>query len=466
MTEGKKRKRLEWFYYFLPLAGTVFVLWYIHTAAYDMAYSDYIRQILSYLPDVWNPEKFFVADILTRIPINFPVRAFNVNVLGFSVIFDLILGGLGLGLASLVLADYGRRRKLGIVWFVLLMLLFFSLNKWEMLTNGTGWVHFFAFACFYYHYILFDRMERGEGKRRDGLKLIVLPFFITLGTAGPYCAVYTGVMLLAYGFAAGRKKALQGIWDKRYLKYGIALLVPLCLYLWSSSYGITEHAGAYEGPMLPVLLEQPELFGKFFIKSFAGMVFGHEAFEELVNRGIMPYATVYLLGLAVIGGYLLALYLNFRYRLYEKTILPLILLAAGGMNHVLILLSRWIFLRDSYGMSSRYALQFQVGILGIVLTLGLLWDKLSGWNRKVQTIKALAVLWCLVVLVGNIYTTYREIKIAPNRKEWGRTVAEMALHYEDFDDDELKQWFQYRSGEKIRQALSILKENHLNVYRD
>ena len=76
------------------------------------------------------------------------------------------------------------------------------------------------------------------------------------------------------------------------------------------------------------------------------------------------------------------------------------------------------------------------------------------------------VCWCILLLLGNGYTTYREVKIAPNRKEWGQTVAEMALHYEDFSDEELKKWFQYKSGEKIRKALSILEENHLNVYRE
>ena len=191
------------------------------------------------------------------------------------------------------------------------------------------------------------------------------------------------------------------------------------------------------------------------------MAIGQEAFEELVNKGLFPYAVVYLLGLLVIGGYLAALYLNLKYRLYEKTVLPLILILAGGMNHLLILASRWIFLKDSYGMSSRYALQFQVGILGIILTAALLWDRIKG-----RWIRLAAVLWCVLLLLGGGYTTWREVKIAPNRQEWGKTVAEMAVHYEDFDDDELIYWFQYRNADKIREALSILEENHLNVFRN
>ena len=430
------------------------------TATWDVAYSDYIRQILSYLPDVWDPEKFFVADLLTRIPVNFPVRGFNVSVLGFSVTFDLILGGLGLGLAAFVLADYGRKKEIPALWFAAFMLIFFSLNKWEMLTNGTGWVHFFAFACFYYHYTVFDRMESGDGKKGDALRLEVLPFFITICAAGPYCAVYTGVMLLAYGFAAGRKKAADGTWDLKYLKYSICMLIPLFLYMWSNSHAVYEHSGAYEGSIFPILAEQPQLFVKFFIKSFAGMAIGQEAFEELVNKGLFPYAVVYLLGLLVIGGYLAALYLNLKYRLYEKTVLPLILILAGGMNHLLILASRWIFLKDSYGMSSRYALQFQVGILGIILTCALLWKEIRS-----TALKVLVICWCLMMTAGNGFTDYREMKTAPGRKAWGETVQEMAAHLDDCTDEELIYQFQYGSADKIRQAMKILKDNHLNMYR-
>ena len=56
-------------YILFPLAGMAFCLWYVCTATSDVVNSDYIRLVNSYLPDVWNPEKLFVADVLTRIPV-------------------------------------------------------------------------------------------------------------------------------------------------------------------------------------------------------------------------------------------------------------------------------------------------------------------------------------------------------------------------------------------------------------
>lgn len=84
------------------------------------------------------------------------------------------------------------------------------------------------------------------------------------------------------------------------------------------------------------------------------------------------------------------------------------------MNHVLIFLSRYIFEKEDYAWSSRYALQFQVGILGIVLTFALAVPIISQSRRAWR---AVTVLFCLAILAGNGYTTYRELKKAPT----GRT---------------------------------------------
>ncbi len=45
-----------------------------------------------------------------------------------------------------------------------MMIVMFSLNKWEMLYNGTGWAHFLAFGLFFWNYALLDRVyEKASG---------------------------------------------------------------------------------------------------------------------------------------------------------------------------------------------------------------------------------------------------------------------------------------------------------------
>ena len=131
----------RWFYFGLPVLGTVFCLIYIQMATVDVVYSDYIRLINSYLPDVWAPDKFFVPDVLTRIPINYLGRLINVEVFGLSLLADRVAGVLGLGLSAVMLAVYAGRKEISCLWFAALMVIVFSLNKWEMLVNGSGWAH-------------------------------------------------------------------------------------------------------------------------------------------------------------------------------------------------------------------------------------------------------------------------------------------------------------------------------------
>ena len=139
----------------MPLFGFLFLTAYIRSATVDVVYTDYIRLINSYLPDVFSLKPYLHADVLTRIPINYFERIINVVLFKYSTTFDMMLGALGLAASAWVIGAYAFEKKISAAVTAVLMLIIFSLDKWEMLTNGTGWVHFWAFACFYYHYLVF-----------------------------------------------------------------------------------------------------------------------------------------------------------------------------------------------------------------------------------------------------------------------------------------------------------------------
>lgn len=112
------------------ILGILFYIWYIFHASDNVAYSDYIRLVNSYLPDVTNPAKFFVPDILTRVPITYLGRIINVKLFGYNTYFDMILGVLSLGAGAAVLALYAERnRSVGYLSFLLIQFVYFSLNN-------------------------------------------------------------------------------------------------------------------------------------------------------------------------------------------------------------------------------------------------------------------------------------------------------------------------------------------------
>ena len=499
------KNKKSYIYIGLPILGILFYLAYLKRSAIDMVYSDYIRLINSYLPDVWNPDKFFVADLLTRIPVNFLERGLNVMIFGYSVTVDRLMGVLGFGLSALVIGWYSRKKELCPVWYAAMMIVMFSLNKWEMLYNGTGWAHFLAFGLFFWNYALLDRVyEKGfrNAKRSELVLLFVLPFVITIGAAGPYCAIYTVTIVLAYlfiyvrdvvylrqtgkqsdqknraetgnearwkkdnGIIAVISPKLSGIGTARTIALIAAAVIPFLIYLWSNSQAVYEYSGAVNVPLFTAFRQDPKFFIKFLLKSFASMVFG----VELIDRNFagIPGKVWCAVGVIVLVSYFFALWMNFYYRIEEKTILPLMLLAGGGMNHLMVLVSRYIFMpNDKYGMSSRYALQYQIGIIGIFLTFAL--AAKCGFCRKKATlampVKTVSIALAAMFLIGNVMTTTEEFRFGKYRKEHNRDeVKQILLNFENESDNTLEDALEYHKP-GCRSALTILKENGWNIWR-
>lgn len=463
---GQGSKKRRYLYLVLPVIGVLFGLWYVKAATYDIVYTDYIRLVNEYLPDVWNPDKFFVPDVLTRVPLNYLGRIINTTFFDYSTSFDMALGVLGLGIGGAAFAVYSSRVNLRWYWFVPVMVLWFGLNKWEMLTNGTGWVHFWAIGGFCCHYVILDRIWYGTGMKWDRKLLMILPFVLTLGVAGPYCAIYTVVMVLAYGFCMVCQWMRTKEMDRRYLRYMICVLLPFALYLWSNAFAVEEHTGMQELPLFGTLFQNPGYFVHFFLKSLAGDVVGGELLETWIRNGQISGSMVYVTGIVVFAAALWAVWVNFRYHICQKTLLPLLCLVTGGLNHLLILYSRWSFMNENYGMSSRYALQFQFLTTGILLTAALSWDQIA---KKVTGFVLAAS--CLALIAGSCVTTWHEaVVMAPHREAYGENIASVALRFQEATDDELRETFDFRksredSGAKVRQALEILYEQRWNVFR-
>ncbi len=465
----KNRKNL--IYAGLPVIGVLFYIFYINIASIDIVYSDYIRLINSYLPDVFDPSKFFVADLLTRIPVNYLERAVNVIFFEYSVTFDRVIGILCFGLSAFVIAKYSSDHDVSIGWYAVLMVIMFSLNKWEMIYNGTGWAHFLAFACFYYNYCVLDAVCSGRTEFRKGfIKLLILPTLITIFIAGPYCAIYTVTLVIAYMFIR-----LRGIWfrkrdpaakevfnAKQTAALIVAAVIPLLIYMWSNSQAVYEYSGAVDTPLFTAFFDDPLFFVKFFLKSFASTVFGVEFIDRYLSA--VPGSVWCLLGALVLAVYFLALWMNFYYHISDNTLVPLMLLASGGMNHLLVLVSRYIFMpNDLYGMSSRYALQYLPGILGILLTFALVWKK-TGTDKRPAWIRPVAVAVAAVFLFGNVITTGEELTYARNRKYHNENdVMPVVLNFENESDEALEEALEYRHP-GIREALTILKENGWNIF--
>ena len=282
------------------------------------------------------------------------------------------------------------------------------------------------------------------------------------------------MLIVAYGFCLLMERLNRrpgGKTDQPYVLYLLCALLPLLLYIISNSFVIEEHAGATGRPLWVILAENPTFPIRFILKSLAGILVGGEELQTLMTNGELSNKGCYFLGMFVGLGYLTALWMNFRFRIWERSIMPLMLLAGGGMNHLLVFMTRYIFEKEEYALnSSRYTLQFQVGVFGIILTFALAMQikEVGKWLYG-----TLALVFCVAFLWGNVYTTYHEVDKAKYRKERFEQIKARALEVPGMTDeefaaqaDDLADEFEYWNGnEKIRKAFQILEENHWNVFR-
>ena len=383
------------------------ILFYVLLSTTDVLYSDYIRLVNSYLGKPFQLGDLLQKDILTRIPLTYFFREINRYSFGYTLIFDRVLGVLGLFLASKPLLLFMRKKQLPFLQQLLFLILFYSLNKWEMLLNGSGYIHFLAFSVFYAYFYALDQAF----SKKSSLFLLSIYTPLILLVAGPYClAVFLSCFALFFFLALGKK-----LWD---IKGTILLLISngLCLFLYllSNHYAVYEYAGAESISLKEVLQNHLLFVVKFIFYGFSSMLISGENLEKLLRDGAIQGKGIVLIGSFVLLFYsfmtLLYLWKFFSSSKFPKNkssatkskedfsleqgqeeaknrigknsmatensgetfyfgLLPGLLLLHGLASHALVFLTRYMFLKESYAFQSRYALQYQSALLGAFLLL-------------------------------------------------------------------------------------------------
>ena len=498
-----KEKFRASFLFFVSILCTVFLGFYILSASADIVYSDYIRLTNSYLGKPFSFRDLLTKDILTRIPVSFLFREINIAFFHYSITFDRFLGLFGLFLTSIPLLLFMAKRRIGVFFSVSILLIFYSLNKWEMLLNGSGYAHFLSFALFYlFFYLLSERVGKGSSL----LSLSVFPFLFLL-TGGPYAiAVYGATILsLFFLFLAGKIRDKRGS-----LVLLLSSFVSTFLYFLSNHYAVYEYAGAKSISLKEVLLTKMTFVLKFFGFGFSSLLFSGENLEEWLSSGAVQGKQLFLLGGLILLFFLLMalLFLKDLFLGKEKKdnsltgLFPAILLLHGLLSFALVFLSRYIFLRPEYAVQSRYALQYQSALIGALLLLYLNTGrqeagvekgrervKLEGNIEKKRGVKRkpedrekdekagekggakralpriISVGITLLFLGGTLHTAKTELLKAPYRKLHYETMLRSVNRIEEMDEEELERLYEYRHGkERILKAFSILKERKLNCF--
>ena len=368
----------------------------------------------------------------------------------------MALGVIFLSLMGIIIGIFMANKNLNLRYFIIVMMLVFSLSQWEMITNGTGWVHFFTFFLFVLHFYILDSYIHRETKVKFWLN-IILPVFTILFAAGSYSLAYGVTLIITYVLYAILKK------KKNAFTLAIPVILSLTAFMYSYANSYTEHAGATTESLTAVFGRNPVYFVLFGLNTFASDIIS----IGIVERYEMGILITSIIGAAVVFFYLYALYLNFKYKIYESTAFPMLMLVSGLFSHAMVILTRWIFLNPLYAMSSRYALQFGAGLIGVILTFGYVKIHINREKQSMSLLaKAAVSLFVLLVFLGNISTAGNEIRMAKYRLESFEVKMEVAKNFENESDETLKKVLQYHNPKKTREALGIIKSKKLNIFSE
>lgn len=489
----------------LSTLGFIYVVYYIFRASTNVVTSDYMRIVNSYLYDVSDLKYLKSMESISRIPFTFLARFINVKLFSYNVFFDKILGVFGLFIFNFVTVKYILKTInidfVKIISSIVITFISFSLMSWEMILNGTGYAHFLTMGLIAITYYLFDifatrignQIRRGELRETVLIAIIVIT---SLCFAGSYTVSYNctlvffsivELIVIAMNkgtFSKHMSSDGKKSWTVTYIGIIIASIICVAFYMISNNTGeALIPVGFQDISLMELLKTDPTFPVRFILKSLASSIIGVETFDYAINFGTITEKIVYLFGIIYILIILWTIFAVIVGRLVgamhrestsvgasytSPTLFPFMYVIYGLMNYALIFLARYKFVREEYGMTSRYALQYMFLSIGIVILLSIFIDKV--FVEKKFTTKN--ILMCLVsaagifvLYFGNVVTSCDEIYKADYRKIIYTNLVDIAKNSENYTDEELENFFEYhRDSSHIRNTFRILKEQKLNVF--
>lgn len=307
---------------------------------------------------------------------------------------------------------------------------------------------------------------------------------------------------------------------KIFFKFLILIIISvICLSCYFKSNNTGEAlipVGFQDITLLELIASDPKFPIRFFLKSLASSVIGVETFDYAI-----AFKTINENMILIIGGiYVLIIFITIfvlvvnifsrdssKMNIFDlnsyNNIFPLMFVVYGVANYALVFLARYAFVRDEYGMSSRYGIQYMFLTIGIILILSLYIDRIVFYKNyyikdkkelklsksyikrrekliaegkikvaepKISKFNVVVLIICAAsigfLLFGHITTTTDEIFKADYRKIVYTDLIEKAKNYNQLSDEELENAFEYRrNSDHIRSALYTLKKQKLNIFK-
>lgn len=364
-----------------------------------------------------------------------------------------------------------------------------------------------------------DADQLANAKTKSSLPIFLLLIITSLLFAGSYsvsylCTIIFFSMIFIIIKLCKREKFY------RQMLYIVISVICLLLYFKSNNTGEALIPVGFKDISLPQLLRTEPLFPlKFILKSLASSIIGVETLDYALNFGTINEKFIFLIGFIYLIIILFVIVLlaikifNVAHAVRDDENKPIgvsyaiansdahavrddenkpvgasyasansvahavqndmaflifisMFIISGLANYMLIFLARYKFVVDSYGMTSRYSLQYMFLTIGIVMLLTKLLDEMLISNKKIILMTA-SILALSFITLGHLTTNTDEIFKSDYRKIIYSIVEDKAKNYKNLSDQDLEDTFEYHRGpEQIRKAFNILESQKLNVFKN
>ena len=468
----KKRDCIEWIFF---LVGIMFYCGYAVYTYYECPFESFISKF--YLIDLFYEGDLTFKDLLVPYAEHGQLAScilflINVHLFNFTTFFDMAVNIFLCVIPMAVVMMFYPIKRLGIkkkgtLYYMALLLL--TMCMFTCMQQGAGGMSLqvrLGLSSFTVLSVLIDIYIMSEKKSIRLYWIIILSVFLTLnfwGTAYNFAGIPVTCALLCLLF-------LGGIFLKRQVRFdyiGIVLAHVIAFVLYFFEYNLIG-MGASEGTSTGLLsmlmtINYKELFGGLLCWC-SSIFLGRYALEDGHISGNLYLA----IGAMVLLLIVVAIVCYFRYKMYEKSILPVLFLGYFFVLYIELFLTRnqvagWIWFCSSW-----YWVHTKVA------SASLIWIFLYSCDKREHAIyvdKVKMALTC-VVTIGCIFLTMFgtlvNIKRLPAEKNW---------------IDQKKQYFYVESSEempvdesgitplfhpldKSMWAIDVLKKYELSLFRD
>ncbi|MFJ8457683.1 hypothetical protein ACIQ57_01015 [Lysinibacillus xylanilyticus] len=335
---------------------------------------------------------------------------------------------------------------------ITIIIVLFSLNKWETALLGLGLNEYLVNVLFIVMFYLFNQflIHKTMTTKMKIVLFLSLNFsiiFFSLAYVAPFFfALY---LIFIIDFLIKKQEIKSKLPVITIYTINAFLLCLIYLFNINSQSANAKSLSIFE--KIFTLIAQPVSVVKFYFYGLSGSVFGVETAQKIIGNNILL-----MLGVFVFLFYIISIYLFFRNKLYNINYFPLLLIMYSLTYMGLVLVGRLEY-GELYGLQSRYSLAMMYGLIGIVWIFSLVL-KQTTYNFK---IKIFNFSFITVLILCIMLTNLDEIRKSPYREQAYQNMRTYAF-YGEWENWEV---FQY-DEDSTKKAFETLKKYNLNVYYD